>query len=71
MDLVRRLYESLARRDGVAAFDVYAEDIIWDVSQSRTAFLYTQPVSRGTKVYGAAGGSGSPRLARSMWTLRS
>jgi ketosteroid isomerase-like protein len=47
VEIVRGLYEALARRDGVAPFEVYAEDIVWDVSQSRTAFLYTQPVSRG------------------------
>jgi ketosteroid isomerase-like protein len=47
VEIVRGLYEALARRDGVAPFELYAEDIVWDVSQSRAAFLYTQPVSRG------------------------
>jgi len=47
VEIVRGLYAAVARRDGVAPFEVYAEDIVWDVSQSRTAFLYTQPVSRG------------------------
>jgi ketosteroid isomerase-like protein len=47
VETVRGLYEALARRDGVAPFEVYAEDIVWDVSQSRTGFLYAQPVSQG------------------------
>jgi ketosteroid isomerase-like protein len=47
VEIVRGLYEALARRDGVAPFEFYAENIVWDVSQSRTAFLYTQPISRG------------------------
>jgi len=47
VELVRGLYEALARRDSVAPFEVYAEDIVWDVSQSRTAFLRTRTVSRG------------------------
>ena len=47
VEIVRGVYEALARRDNVAPFEVYADDIVWDVSQSRTAFLRTQPVSHG------------------------
>jgi ketosteroid isomerase-like protein len=47
VEIVRGLYDALARRDSAAPFEVYAEDIVWDVSQWRTAFLDTQPVSRG------------------------
>jgi ketosteroid isomerase-like protein len=47
VEVVRGLYEALARRDSVAPFAAYAEDIVWDVSQSRVAFLDTQPVSQG------------------------
>jgi ketosteroid isomerase-like protein len=28
-------------------FEVYAEDIVWDISQARSAFLYTKPVYQG------------------------
>jgi ketosteroid isomerase-like protein len=51
-EIVRRLYQALARRDAVTPFELSAEDIVWDVSQSRTAFLYTRPVSTGHKGQG-------------------
>ena len=37
VDVVRRLYDAAARRDDVIPFEVYAEDIIWDISHSRRA----------------------------------
>jgi len=47
VEVVRRIYDAVARRDGVTPFEVYAEDIVWDVSQARRAFLFTKPVYRG------------------------
>ena len=45
--IVRRVYEAAARRDEVAAFEAYAEDIVWDMSNSRRAVLYSRPIYHG------------------------
>ena len=47
VDAVRRLYEAAARRDDVIPFEVYAEDIIWDISNSRRALLAMKPIYHG------------------------
>jgi ketosteroid isomerase-like protein len=47
VDVVRRLYDAAARRDDVIPFEVYAEDIIWDISNSRRALLAMKPVYHG------------------------
>jgi ketosteroid isomerase-like protein len=47
VDAVRRLYEAAARRDDVVPFEVYAEDIIWDISNSRRALLAMKPIYHG------------------------
>jgi ketosteroid isomerase-like protein len=47
VEVVRGIYDALDRRDAVAPFEVYADDIVWDFSQSRIAFLFTQPIYRG------------------------
>jgi ketosteroid isomerase-like protein len=47
VDVVRRLYEAAARRDDVIPFEVYAEEIIWDVSNSRRALLAMKPIYHG------------------------
>ena len=47
VDVVRRLYDAAARRDEVIPFEVYAEDIIWDISNSRRALLAMKPVYHG------------------------
>ena len=47
VDVVRRIYDAAARRDDVIPFEVYAEDIIWDISNSRRALLAMQPVYHG------------------------
>jgi ketosteroid isomerase-like protein len=39
VEIVRRIYEAVARRDAAAPFAVYAEDIVWDVSNSRRATI--------------------------------
>ncbi len=47
VEVVRGIYEAVARRDSASPFDVYAEDIAWDVSRWRRAFLYRKPVYHG------------------------
>ncbi len=47
VELVRRIYDAVARRDGVTPFEVYAEDIVWDMSNWRRGFLTSQPIYYG------------------------
>jgi ketosteroid isomerase-like protein len=47
VELVRRIYEAATRRDDVTPYEVYAEDIVWDLSNARRALLLTKPVYRG------------------------
>src|SRR5260370_1273997 len=43
VDVVRGIYDAVARRDVVAPFEVYAEDIVWDLSNARRAALNPKP----------------------------
>jgi ketosteroid isomerase-like protein len=47
VDLVRTIYDAAERRDDVIPFEVYAEDIIFDISNSRRALLAMKPVYHG------------------------
>ena len=47
VDVVRRLYDAAARRDDVIPFGLYAEDILWDISNSGRALLAMKPVYHG------------------------
>lgn len=47
VELVRGIYDAAARRDAFAAFEVYAEDIIWDMSNWRRAAMDSTQVYRG------------------------
>src|SRR5205809_2715083 len=47
VDVVRRIYEAAARRDDATPFEVYAEDIVWDVSNARRVALAMKPVYHG------------------------
>jgi ketosteroid isomerase-like protein len=47
VEVVRRLYDAAARHDDVIPFEVYAEDIVWDLSHARRAFLGMKPVYHG------------------------
>lgn len=48
VELVRGVYEAVARRDDASPYEVYAEDIVWDVSQTfGQASLLAQPVFNG------------------------
>jgi ketosteroid isomerase-like protein len=47
VDVVRRIYDAVARRDAVTPFELYAEDIVWDFSQTRRAPLFMRPVYHG------------------------
>jgi ketosteroid isomerase-like protein len=47
VELVRAIYDAFARRDNVTPFEVYAEDIVWDLSKTRRAALNPKPVYHG------------------------
>ena len=44
IDVVRTLYDAAARRDDATPFEVYAEDIVIDISNSRRVLLAMKPV---------------------------
>jgi len=46
VEIVRGIYDAVTRRDPEAAFAVYAEDIVWEVSDSSRAAVM-DPVYRG------------------------
>ncbi len=45
--VVRRIYDAVTRRDVAMPFDLYAEDIIWDLSSWRAAELDPKRVYTG------------------------
>jgi ketosteroid isomerase-like protein len=47
VEIVRGIYEAVARRDPVAAFEVYSESIVWDVSNSRRVTVMSNSVFHG------------------------
>lgn len=47
LDVVRGIYDAVARRDADAPFELYAEDIVWDLSNWRRAALDPKAVYRG------------------------
>jgi ketosteroid isomerase-like protein len=47
VEIVRGIYDAVARRDGATPFEVYAEDIVWDLSNSRRTALGIEPVYQG------------------------
>lgn len=47
VEVVRAIYEAFARRDDIAPFEVYAEDIVWDVSNTRRGGLGPRLVYEG------------------------
>jgi ketosteroid isomerase-like protein len=47
VEIVRGIYDAVARRDDMAPFEVYAEDIIWDFSNTRRAALNPKKVYHG------------------------
>ena len=47
VEVVCRIYDAAARRDDVIPFEVYAEDIIWDISNARRVALAMKPVYHG------------------------
>src|SRR5437764_14350651 len=47
VELVRKVYDAAARRDDVTAFEFYAEDIVWDISNSGRAAMGVEPVYEG------------------------
>jgi len=47
VEVVRTIYDAAARRDSDTPFQLYAEDIVWDMSKARRAVLFTRPVYHG------------------------
>ena len=47
VEVVRGIYDAVARRDDVTPFEVYADDIVWDISNSRRAVVNPRPVYHG------------------------
>jgi ketosteroid isomerase-like protein len=47
VEIVRSIYDAVARRDDVTPFEFYAEGIVWDMSNLRRAALYMKPVYHG------------------------
>jgi ketosteroid isomerase-like protein len=47
LEVVRAIYDAVARRDVATPFDFYAEDIVWDLSNWRPAELDPTPVYTG------------------------
>jgi len=47
VEVVRRIYDAVARRDIVTPFELYADDIVWDLSNTRRAALYAKSVYVG------------------------
>jgi ketosteroid isomerase-like protein len=47
VEIVRRIYDAVARGDNVAPFELYAPDIEWDVRTSPPALLGLEPVYHG------------------------
>ena len=54
VEIVRGIHDAVARRDDVTPFEVYAEDIVRDLSNARWAALNPQLVYQGTKVCGSS-----------------
>jgi ketosteroid isomerase-like protein len=47
VEIVRGIYDAVARRDAVAPFELYADDIVFDLSAARRSNLMTKPVYHG------------------------
>ena len=47
VELVRRVYDAFARQDDETPFELYSEDIVWDLSGWRRSALYAKPVYSG------------------------
>jgi ketosteroid isomerase-like protein len=47
VEVVRQIYDAVARRDSVTPFRFYADDIVWDLSTWAAVVFYARPVYRG------------------------
>jgi ketosteroid isomerase-like protein len=47
VEVVRSIYDAVARRDDVTPFELYAEDTVWDPSHARAGGLGPKPVYHG------------------------
>jgi ketosteroid isomerase-like protein len=47
VEVVRRVYDAFARQDDTTPYELYREDIVWDLSSWRRAALYAKPIYSG------------------------
>ena len=47
VEVVQSIYDAVARHDSAAPFEVYAEDVVWDISNVATAALNPKLVYQG------------------------
>jgi uncharacterized protein len=47
VEVVRRVYDAFAQQDDTTPFELYSEEIVWDLSKWRRAPLYAKPVYSG------------------------
>src|SRR4051812_17225781 len=47
VEVVRRIYDAASRRDDATAFELYHEDIVWDLSRTARATLLPRSVYQG------------------------
>ena len=71
VEIVRRVYDAAVRRDDATPFQLYAEDITWDLSNSSRATLFARRSTTGTKEFERRGARHSTCSARSTSTSRS
>ena len=48
VEAVRRIYDAVARRDSVTPYEIYAEDIVWDMSGMGRAYGFGGACPRGS-----------------------
>jgi ketosteroid isomerase-like protein len=64
LEVVRRIYDAFAARDDATAFQLYADDIVWDLSRDPTALLLTTGSPTDTKACGGRGARASRPSAK-------
>ena len=47
VEVVQRIYDAVARRDTETPFELYAEDIVWDVTGEARGRLSGTPIAQG------------------------
>ena len=47
VELIRRIYEAVARRDIETPFEIYADEIVWDISNTQRGGMLPRQVFHG------------------------